>query len=161
MADHERRIGSAIGADPEARLEVGHAYERALFGGRMDELGRYLTDDVSYWVAGPPPIGGAWRGRDAVLRAFTNREFGLGAADWGYEELKREWSAPGDDRVVVEIHEKSWLKSDPTDVMDQHTYCVLRFRGDLIAAIEDYTDAEVYERFVERHRSHLPKFRRS
>jgi ketosteroid isomerase-like protein len=161
MAEHHRPAGSAIAADPETRLAIGHAYERALFGGRMDELAEYLTDDVSYWVAGTPPIGGAWQGRDAVLHAFTNREFGLGAADWGYEELEREWSAPGDDRVVVEIHERSWLKSHPGDVMDQRTYCVMRFRGDRIAALEDYSDADVYERFVERHRAHLPKFRGS
>jgi ketosteroid isomerase-like protein len=161
MADQHPQLGSDVAADPETRLAIGHAYERALFGGRMDELTEYLTDDVSYWVAGEPPIGGIWRGRDAVLRAFTNREFGLGPADWGYEELKREWSAPGDDRVVVEIHERSWLKSDPRDVIDQRTYSVLRFRGERIAALEDYADADVYERFVERHRSALPKFRRS
>lgn len=157
MAEHEPR--SAIAADAATRLAVGHAYERALFGGRMDELAQYFTDDVRYWVAGNPPIGGSWHGRDAVIRAFANREFGLGAADWAYEELKREWSAPGDDRVVVEIHERSWLATDPSDVIDQRTYCVLRFRGDRIAAIEDYADADLYDRFAERHRSQLPKFR--
>jgi ketosteroid isomerase-like protein len=159
MGDRQRPPGTTVAVDPATRLTIGHAYERALFGGRMDELGQYFTDDVSYWVAGRPPIGGTWHGRDAVIHAFANRESGLGAADWGYEELKREWSAPGDDRVVVEIHERSWLTSDPADVIDQHTYCVVRFRGDRITAIEDYLDAELYERFAERHRSQLPKFR--
>lgn len=165
MADF--RIGTASANTPDApgsaaaRLATGHAYERALFGGRMDELGEYLTDDVTYWVSGAPPIGGTWRGREAVVGAFANREFGLGAADWGYEELRRDWSAPGDDRVVVEIHEKSWLKSHPSDVIDQRTYCVLRFRDDRIAAIEDYSDAHLYEDFVERHRADLPRFRGS
>jgi ketosteroid isomerase-like protein len=165
MADS--RTGSMVGGSPDApggandRLATAHAYERALFGGRMDELGDYLTDDVTYWVAGAPPIGGMWHGREAVVGAFANREFGLGAADWGYEELRRDWSAPGDDRVVVEIHEKSWLKSHPSDVIDQRTYCVLRFRDDRIAAIEDYTDAHLYEEFVERHRADLPRFRGS
>lgn len=144
-----------------ARLATGHAYERALFGGRMDELGEYLTDDVTYWAAGAPPIGGMCHGREAVIGAFTNREFGLGPADWGYEELRRDWSAPGDDRVVVEIHEKSWLKSHPSDVIDQRTYSVLRFRDGRIAAIEDYTDAHRYEEFAKRHRAELPRFRGS
>src|ERR1700722_15212098 len=163
----DSRGGSMAASTPEApdsvagRLATGHAYERALFGGRMDELSEYLTDDVTYWVAGEPPIGGLWRGREAVVGAFANRGFGLGAADWGYEELRRDWSAPGDDRVVVEIHEKSWLKSDPSDVIDQRTYCVLRFRDGLIAAIEDYADAQRYEEFVERHRDDLPRFRGS
>jgi ketosteroid isomerase-like protein len=140
-------------------LDTGHAYERALFGGRMDELREYLADDVTYWVAGAPPIGGLWRGRDAVVEAFANREAGLGAADWAYEELKREWTAPDEHRVVVEIHERSWLKSHPADVMDQHTFSVLRFHDGSIAAIEDYADALIYEQFVERHRAELPKFR--
>ena len=71
------------------RQRVAKAYEAALFAGRMEEVGRYMADDVVYWVAGPPPLGGEWRGRDAVLQAFERREFGLGAGDWGYEDLER------------------------------------------------------------------------
>jgi ketosteroid isomerase-like protein len=145
--------------DGPTRLAIGHAYEQTLFAGRTDELRSYFTDDVTYWVAGAPPIGGEWRGQDAVIRAFTNREFGLGPADWGYEELVRDWAAAGDDRVIVEIREKSWLKSAPTDVMDQRTCCVLRFRGDRIASLQDYSNAQVYEQFITRHRADLPKFR--
>jgi ketosteroid isomerase-like protein len=151
--------GAAPAVDGPTRLDIGHAYERALFAGRTDELRAYFTDDVTYWVAGAPPIGGEWRGLDAVIDAFTNREFGLGPADWGYEELVREWFAAGDDRVIIEIREKSWLKSAPRDVMDQRTCCVLRFRGDRIASLQDYTDSHVYEQFVTRHRAELPKFR--
>ena len=40
------------------RLESARAYEKALFAGRMDEVGSYFTDDIVYWVAGAPPIGG-------------------------------------------------------------------------------------------------------
>jgi len=29
--------------------------------------------------------------------------------------------------VIVEVRERSWLKSDPKDVMDQRTCCILRF----------------------------------
>ena len=65
------------------RLALAKAYEKALFEGRMEDVGRLFTDDVCYWVAGDAPIGGGWHGRDAVLRAFAKREFGLGAADWG------------------------------------------------------------------------------
>jgi hypothetical protein len=153
----QSRSAAAVGA--AERVAIGHAYERALLAGRMDEVAALLTDAASYWVAGQPPIGGTWRGRDAVLRAFTNREFGLGAADWGFEELSRTWAAAGDDRVIVEIHERSWLKSDPSDVVDQRTCSVLRFEGDRIAELRDYTDSHVYEEFVVRHRSELPKFR--
>jgi ketosteroid isomerase-like protein len=37
---------------------------------------------------------------------------------------------------------------------------VLRFRGDRICAMRDYTDNRVYEEFVKRHEHQLPKFRK-
>jgi len=138
-------------------MRVARAYEAALFAGRMDEVGSYFTDDIRYWVAGEPPLGGTWRGRAAVLGAFANREFGLGAADWGYEDLERTWY-DADDRVIVEIHEKSWLKDAPDDVMDQRTCVVIRFAGDRICEMRDYSDSHLYQLFVARHRARLPKF---
>jgi len=138
-------------------LAVARAYEKALFAGRMDEVASCFTEDIVYWIAGSPPLGGEWRGRDAVIRAFTNREFGLGAADWGYEEVWRDWY-PAQDRVIVEIRERSWLKSAPNDVMDQRTCVVIRFRGDRISEMRDYTDAHVYEEFRKRH-PELPRFK--
>jgi ketosteroid isomerase-like protein len=138
------------------RMEIAQAYERALFAGRMDEVGRLFTDDVVYWVAGAPPIGGEWHGRAAVLAAFTNRDFGLGAADWKYEELWRDWYE-ADERVIVEIRERSWLAAAPDDVLDQRTCVVIRFRGDRICEMRDYSDAHLYEEFRRRH-PELPKF---
>jgi len=139
------------------RMRIARAYEAALFAGRMDEVGRCMTDDVMYWVAGRPPIGGEWWGRDAVLGAFERREFGLGPADWGYEDLERTWYDAAD-RVIVEIRERSWLRSAPDDVLDQRTCVVIRFRDGLIAEMRDYTDTAAYQGFVERHRGELPKF---
>jgi ketosteroid isomerase-like protein len=139
------------------RLAIARAYEKALFAGRMDEVGSHFTEDITYWVAGLPPIGGEWQGREAVLAAFTNREFGLGAADWGYESIERTWY-PADKRVIVEIRERSWLKSSPTDVMDQRTCVVLHFRGNRIDEMRDYSDTALYEAFLVRHQNELPKF---
>jgi ketosteroid isomerase-like protein len=140
------------------RLGLAKAYERALFAGRMEEVGRLLTDDVVYWVAGRPPLGGEWHGREAVLRAFSGREFGLGAANWGFEEVWRDWYE-ADERVIVEIRERSWLEGAPDDVMDQRTCVVIRFRGERICEMRDYTDASLYEAFLVRHRGELPKFK--
>jgi ketosteroid isomerase-like protein len=139
------------------RMRIAKAYEAALFAGRMDEVASYLAEDVTYWVAGAPPLGGTWHGRAAVVRAFANREFGLGAADWGYEDVARVWYTAAD-RVIVEIRERSWLKSAPDDVIDQRTCVVLRFRDGRIAELRDYSDTHVYERFLARHRAALPKF---
>jgi len=137
--------------------EIAEAYERALFAGRMDEVAGYFSDDVVYWVAGDPPLGGEWHGPQAVLGAFENREFGLGAADWEYEEVWRDWYE-ADDRVIVEIRERSWLKSAPDDVLDQRTCVVIKFRGDKICDMRDYTDPHLYQGFLDRHRKELPKF---
>jgi ketosteroid isomerase-like protein len=139
------------------RLRIARAYEASLIAGRMEEVAAAFTDDVVYWVAGAPPIGGEWRGREAVVRAMTDREAGLGAADWGYEDVWRDWYE-ADERVIVELRERSWLRSSPDDVMEQRTCVVLRFRGDRIAELRDYTDAAVYEGFLARHRAELPKF---
>jgi len=140
-------------------MEIAKAYEKALFAGQRDEVGSYFTDDIVYWVAGQSRIGGEWRGREAVLDALWNREPGLGAADWGYEDVWRDWY-DADERVIVEIRERSWLKSAPTDVMDQRTCVVIRFRGERICEMRDYTDSHVYEEFLKRHRKELPKFAR-
>jgi ketosteroid isomerase-like protein len=139
------------------RLAIAKAYEAALFAGRMDEVAGYFTDDATYWVAGAPPIGGRWQGPAAIVRAFENREFGLGAADWAYEELERTWYPAAADRVIVEIHERSWLKSSPDDVIDQRTCVVIRFRESRIAEMRDYSDSKLYEDFRARHPA-LPKF---
>jgi len=140
------------------RLDVARAYERALFAGNRAETGCYFTDDIVYWVAGARRIGGEWRGREAVLDALWSREAGLGAADWGHEDVWRDWYE-ADDRVIVELRERSWLKSDPKDVMDQRTCCILKFRNDWISEIRDYTDSHIYEEFLKRHRGELPKFK--
>jgi ketosteroid isomerase-like protein len=143
------------------RMQIAKAYEAALFAGKREEVGSYFTDDIVYWVAGAASkrLGGEWHGRERVLDAFWNREFGLGAADWGYAEVWRTWYE-ADDRVIVEIREKSWLKSAPDDVMDARTCVVIRFAGDRIAEMRDYTDAHLYEEFLARHRTELPKFAR-
>ena len=140
------------------RMDIAKAYEKALFAGDRAGVGSRFTDDVVYWVAGAARIGGEWRGREAVLDALWNREPGLGAADWGYEDVWRDWYE-AEDRVIVEIRERSWLKSAPADVMDQRTCVVIKFRGEGICEMRDYTDSHLYEEFKNRHRSELPKFR--
>jgi ketosteroid isomerase-like protein len=138
-------------------IEIARSYEKALFAGDWDALGRHFTDDVVYWIAGAAPLGGEWHGRDDVVRAFRNREFGLGDADWAYEEVWREWAEAGD-RVIVEIRERSWLKHAPDDRIDQRTCVTIRMRGDRICEMRDYTDTHVYEQFLARH-PELPRAR--
>src|SRR3989442_4143320 len=124
----------------------------------MEELARNIEDYIVYWEAGARPLGGEWKGRTAVIRCFDNREAGLGPAEWGYEDVWRSWYE-ADERVIVEIREKSWLKSDPKDVMDQRTCTVIRFMGNKICEMREYTDSHLYLEFLTRNREDLPKFR--
>ncbi len=43
--------------------------------------------------------------------------------------------------------------------MDQRTCVVIRFRGDRICEMRDYTDSHRYELFLLRHHTELPKFK--
>jgi hypothetical protein len=61
--------------------------------------------------------------------------------------------------VIVEIRERSWLKSHPKDLMDQRTCVIIKFTADQISDMRDYTDSHIYEECVKRHRSELPKFK--
>src|SRR5437899_4130451 len=87
------------------RMELAKAYEKSLFAGDRAAVGKLFHDDIVYWVAGAPRIGGEWRGREGVLDALWNREPGLGAADWVSEDVWRDWY-DAEDRVIVEIQSR-------------------------------------------------------
>ena len=140
------------------RMELAKAYEKALFANDRATVAKLFHKDIVYWVAGAPPIGGEWRGRERVLDALWNREPGLGPGDWVSQDVWREWY-DADERVIVEIRERSWLKNHPEDVMDQRTCVVIKLTGDAIVELRDYTDSHIYEEFARRHRAELPKFR--
>src|SRR2546426_7091914 len=119
QGEHPSRAGRDRGDHHMSRrMEIAKMYEKALFAGDRDAVGKLFHDDIVYWVAGAPRIGGEWRGREAVLDALWNREPGLGPADWGYADVWREWYE-AEDRVIVEIRERSWLTSDPNDSQDR------------------------------------------
>jgi ketosteroid isomerase-like protein len=43
--------------------------------------------------------------------------------------------------------------------MDQRTCVIIKFTGDRISDMRDYTDSHIYEEFLKRHKSDLPKFK--
>src|SRR5207245_11026990 len=83
------------------RMDIAKAYEKALFAADRVAVGKMFHDDIAYWVAGVPPIGGEWRGRERVLDALWNREPGPGSSRLGYEDGWRDWY-DGEQRVRVE-----------------------------------------------------------
>ena len=69
------------------RMELAKAYEKALFAGDRAAVGKLFHDDIVYWDAGAPRIGGEWRGREGVRGTLCARLGGgeprrLGAADF-------------------------------------------------------------------------------
>ena len=153
------RAGSGGGSHMSERMRVAKAYEAALFAGRMDEVGAVHGGRRGV-------LGGraaADRRRVAGARAPCSARSSAassdsGTADWGYEDLERTWYE-AEDRVIVEIRERSWLRSAAGDVLDQRTCVVIRFRDGLIAEMRDYTDTAAYEAFIERHRQRAAQVR--
>lgn len=139
-------------------IELGKAFEKALFAGDMAGMEAVLHPDLVYEMSGTPPIGGRFEGRDRVIRAFENREVGLGAG-FDYQEISRDWfEDTANGKVFVEIYEKSWLPAAPDDVMVVRTCSVLTIEGDKIISIIDYTDSQIYSEFMARHEQQIPKF---
>src|SRR5437879_13874175 len=96
------------------RMDIAKAYEKALFAADRVAVGKMFHDDIAYWVAGVPPIGGEWRGRERGRDALWEPGPGPGAAAWGYED---GWPDPyaAELRVVGASRERGWLTAPPRD----------------------------------------------
>jgi ketosteroid isomerase-like protein len=139
-------------------IDIGQAFEAALFSGDQEDMQRVLHPDLTYEMSGFSPIGGRFEGRERVIAAFENREVGLGPG-FEYQQISREWfEDQANGKVFVEIYEKSWLAKHPDDLLIVRTCSVLTFEGDRIISIIDYTDSQAYSEFLERHRADIPKF---
>jgi len=139
-------------------IDIGKAFEAALFSGDEAGMHKVLHENVVYEMSGFPPIGGRFEGRDRVIESFENRAVGLGPG-FEYEELSRNWyEDPANGKVFVEIHEKSWLAAHPDDRLIVRTCSVLTVEGDQIVSIIDYTDSQAYSEFKDRHAADIPKF---
>ena len=57
-------------------IDIGRAFEKALFSGDEAGIQKVLHTDVVYEMSGFPPIGGRFEGRDRVLESFEKREVG-------------------------------------------------------------------------------------
>ena len=139
-------------------IEIGKAFENALFSGDREGLRKVFHPDAVYEVLGSPPTGGRFEGRDRVIASFENRATGLGPG-FEYEQFSRHWyedEAHG--KVFVEIHERSWLPAHPDDILEVRTCSVMTIAAGQIISLIDYTDSQAYAEFKARHESEIPKF---
>ena len=95
-----------------------------------------LTDDVEWWVAGPPeiPFAGDFRGHDEVAQFFAAFD---GAIDFESWEA-REFIAEGD--TVVVLGEERWRAKASGRVVDNPWVLVLTVRDGKIARFRAYED---------------------
>ena len=60
------------------RIAIAKSYEKALFAGRMEQVGSYFTDDVVYWGTGPIVGGLSWTGSACGLGTSGTGSFDPG-----------------------------------------------------------------------------------
>lgn len=81
-------------------------YRRAWASDAPDDIAALFTEDVTYSPYPWPREDNAWRGRDLVIRKWTER--GDSGAGWRFDH---EILAVDDDTAVIE----GWTYYDPTD----------------------------------------------
>lgn len=119
-------------------------FEKAYSSREWDTLGDYFTEDAIYRVTGGPPLGGEWKGRDALVGQLHHivdtfdREFD--------ERIVRAKEAPfcDGDTVHVAYAAQYRLEGAPTLRFEGVERAV--YRGELIAELVDEFDEETAER---------------
>jgi uncharacterized protein len=106
--------------------------------GRADrrEVLALLTDDVEWWVAGPPeiPYAGTFRGHDGVAQFFAAFDGAIDYESWD----AREFLAEGE--TVVVLGEERWRAKVSGRVVDNPWVLVLTVRDGKIAQFRAYED---------------------
>lgn len=119
-----------------APRQVVDALFAAIQSGDRDRILALLSDDVEWWVAGPPeiPYAGCFRGRDEAGQFFATFDEAIDYESWE----AREFIAEGN-TVVVIGHER-WRAKATGRVVDNPWVLVLTVRDDKIARFRAYED---------------------
>ena len=125
-----------LNATSQTPARVAHELFAALQSVDRAEVLAVLTDDVEWWVAGPPeiPYAGTFRGRDEVARFFVAFD---GAIDYESWEA-REFIAERD--TVVVIGDERWRAKTTGKIVDNPWVLVLTVRDGKIARFRAYED---------------------
>jgi hypothetical protein len=131
------------------------AFEKAYATDDWSLVEPFFTEDARYDVPLPPPLGGRFEGRDAILayfkrvldgfdRRFASRE--VSPVDGPREQGRSVWvrgraryTAPGVPDLEFELEETAW------------------FEGDRIQRLEDRYDPDTVRAFEEYRRAHGAK----
>jgi ketosteroid isomerase-like protein len=116
--------------------QVVQALFTALGNPDRREVLALLTDDVEWWVAGPPqiPYAGTFRGRDDVARFFAAFDGAIDYESWDAQQVIAE----GD--TVVVLGDERWRGKASGRAVDNPWALVITVRDGQIARFRAYED---------------------
>jgi ketosteroid isomerase-like protein len=122
-------------AQPTPR-QVVDALFAAIQSGDRDRILALLSDDVEWWVAGPPeiPYAGSYRGRDEVGQFFATFDEAIDYESWEAHEFIAEGN------TVVVVGEERWSAKPSGQTVDNPWVLVITVRDGQVARFRAYED---------------------
>jgi ketosteroid isomerase-like protein len=120
----------------QAPRQVVDALFAAIQSGDGDGILALLSDDVEWWVAGPPeiPYAGTFRGHDEVAHFFATFNDSVDYESWE----AREFIAEGE--TVVVVGEERWRAKPSGHLVDNPWVLVITVRDGTITRFRAYED---------------------
>jgi ketosteroid isomerase-like protein len=116
--------------------QVVDALFAAIQSGDRDEILALLSDDVEWWVAGPPeiPYAGTFRGHDQVAQFFATFNGSIDFESWEAHEFIAEGE------TVVVVGEERWRAKPSGQLVDNPWVLVITVRDGKITRFRAYED---------------------
>jgi ketosteroid isomerase-like protein len=122
----------------EASKELVRRYFAAVNAGDIATIESLFADEVTFWVPPSLPDGVEFRGKDAVMRLFTE-SVGLYDADAGITVELKELTAE-EDRVAAELVIRGKAAAGGGDYENWYHF-LFRIRDGKITAIREHLDS--------------------
>jgi hypothetical protein len=119
-------------------------FEKAYTSRHWSSLGAFFADDAVYRMSGGPPLGGEWRGREAVV---AHLQHSVDSFDREFDERILRGTAPpvADGPIVTVQWSVVYRLEGAPDLQFDGTERVT-FRGLLIEQLDDRVDSDTSER---------------
>jgi uncharacterized protein len=116
--------------------QVVDALFAAMQSGDRDEIVALLSEDVEWWVAGPPeiPYAGTFRGHEEVARFFATFNDSIDYESWEAQEFIAEGE------TVVVGGEERWRAKLSGQLVDNPWVLVITVRDGQVARFRAYED---------------------
>ena len=120
----------------QAPRQVVDALFAAIQSGDRDRILALLSDDVEWWVAGPPeiPYAGSFRGRDEVGEFFATFNEAIDYESWHAHEFIAEGE------TVVVVGEERWRAKPSGQLVDNPWVLVITVHAGQVVRFRAYED---------------------